>query len=293
MSQTTPLKVVWCVMAAHNRRDQTLTCIKSILDQRLSTDLEVQILLVDDGSTDGTSQAVRACYPGVVIVTGDGSLFWGGAMRKGIAAAIERGAECLWLVNDDVQFTRNALDIMTAPLRLDASEAVHARPWVVGATCNAEGRTSYGGWRRSGRIWPRVEMLDPVGRAIPCCSANFNSVLLWADQYQTLGGLDSDFVHNAGDNDLSYRATRSGIPLLLAPTYVGKCDTNPPPLWRDSRVPLGERLRDLHSVKQYPPRQSIKFNLRHAGVAGVVYFLHPYLSIARSLISGRIVQRQD
>lgn len=273
---------VWCVMTAHNRRAKTVACIDQVLGQQTGGPQQVRVVLVDDGSTDGTSQAVHDSHPDVEIVTGDGTLFWGGGMRLGISTAIAHGAECLWLVNDDVNFSDNALETMTAALRASEAATHEERPWVVGATLDPEGGTSYSGWRRYGHLRPRAEMLDPVGHPVPCDSANFNSVLIWADHYLALGGLDPHFVHNAGDNDLTYRATRSGIPLLLAADYVGECSRNPPPLWRDDSAPLRERIRDLHSVKHSPPMQSLRFNLRHAGIAGLALFLHPYLTIARS-----------
>lgn len=284
MSATRINEPVWCVITAHNRRDKTVACIGKVLAQRTSESVEVRVVLVYDGSTDGTSQAVHSSHPDVVIATGDGSLFWAGGMRLGIATAIAHGAECLWLVNDDVSFFDDALETMTAALRSPEAADYEERPWVVGPTHNPEGGTSYSGWRRHGRLRPRDEKLDPVGRPIPCNSANFNSVLLWADQYRVLGGLDPHFVHNAGDNDLAYRATRSGIPLLLAADYVGECGTIPPPMWQGASASLRERFRNLHSVKQHPPMQSLRFNLRHAGIAGVALFLHPYFTISRSIL---------
>lgn len=284
MSLTDTRGPVWCVMTAHNRRAVTVACIGQVFAQQTCDSLEVRVVLVDDGSTDGTSQAVRDAHPDVEIVTGDGTLFWGGGMRLGIATAIKHGAEYLWLVNDDVSFFDDALETMTAALPLPEPAGGKEPPWVVGATLDPKGGTSYSGWRRYGRLRPRAEMLDPVGHPIRCDSANFNSVLIWAKHYLALGGLDPHFVHNAGDNDLTYRATRSGIPLLLAGAYVGECSRNPPPLWRDDSTPLRKRIRDLHSIKHSPPMQSLRFNLRHAGIAGLALFVHPYLTIARSVL---------
>ena len=62
------------LITCHNRRDTTLTCLSNLTQQTLSS----TVYLVDDGSTDDTSLAVQSQYPDVNILSGSGSLFWGG-----------------------------------------------------------------------------------------------------------------------------------------------------------------------------------------------------------------------
>ncbi|GAA4280199.1 glycosyltransferase family 2 protein [Gaetbulibacter aestuarii] len=45
---------------------------------------QIKIVLIDDGSTDGTFEWVSSNYPDIKILKGDGSLFWSGAINKGI-----------------------------------------------------------------------------------------------------------------------------------------------------------------------------------------------------------------
>jgi len=78
------------LMTCHNRRETTLSCLKAVFKQVLPESVTFNVFLVDDGSTDGTGDAVRSYYPSVAVLEGDGSLFWNRGMRKAFAEAMER-----------------------------------------------------------------------------------------------------------------------------------------------------------------------------------------------------------
>lgn len=289
---------VWCVLACHNRRDLTLRCIESLEGQLPVDGTTVHVLVVDDGSTDGTAAAVAERFPAVDVVRGDGTWLWGGAMRRGIDVAVARGADALWLVNDDVVFHPEALARLVDAF---GSSAAGAQPtvgrwpsvWVVGATADpASGFTSYSGWVRVGRWRPRVRMLAPGDRPVRCDFASFNCVLLSAADYRRLGGIDRRFPHGYGDHDLSRRATRAGIPLVLVPGFVGACAPNPPPAWTDPTLGVRDRLRDLHSRRNRPPREAWRFEWRHYGLFAPALFLRPYLRILGGALGARIPGRR-
>src|SRR5262245_39447474 len=60
-------------------------------------------VVVFDGCTDGSQEAVREEFPEVLRVEGDGSLWWSGAINAGIAAGRALGARYFCLLNDDVR----------------------------------------------------------------------------------------------------------------------------------------------------------------------------------------------
>ena len=66
-----------------NRRQLTLSAISDLYGQNLSNDIKLSIVLVDDSSSDGTSQSVLDLYPNVELVDGSGDLYWAGGMRFG------------------------------------------------------------------------------------------------------------------------------------------------------------------------------------------------------------------
>lgn len=90
---------VYIIIPVHNRKNITLKCLETL---KQCGDLNrYYTVVVDDGSTDGTSEAITNLYPEVTILTGDGNLWWTGAIRKGMEYAYEQGAEYLIWLNDD------------------------------------------------------------------------------------------------------------------------------------------------------------------------------------------------
>lgn len=102
----------WIIIPVHNRREITLRCL-SELQSNQGWEL-MDIVVVDDGSTDGTAAGVREQYPSVHLLEGDGSLWWGGAMKQGMEYADDRDAEVFIWLNDDVIPRPGAIDRLAA-----------------------------------------------------------------------------------------------------------------------------------------------------------------------------------
>ena len=93
------------LITCHNRKPKTLACLTALFNQEPSPDVTIDVYLVDDGSTDGTTEEVHQTYPQVKILQGDGSLFWNGGMRKAFAEALKQDYDYyLWLNDDTVLY---------------------------------------------------------------------------------------------------------------------------------------------------------------------------------------------
>ena len=89
---------IYIVIPVHNRQDYTKACLHSLRRQSV---LGFNTVVVDDGSTDGTIDVVRQQFPEVIYISGDGTLWWAGAMNRGVTWALEKGARYIVSLNND------------------------------------------------------------------------------------------------------------------------------------------------------------------------------------------------
>jgi GT2 family glycosyltransferase len=237
---------------------------------------------VDDGSSDGTADAIAEGFPSVTLLQGDGSLYWNGGMRLALRTALqERHDYVLWL-NDDTILDDDALVRLVAAHRLLVRQT-GPNTIVVGATRDpVTGTLSYGGLVAGSRLRPlRYTRVPPANRPTPCDTMNGNCVLLSGDLAGRLGTLDRVFTHGMGDIDYGLRARRRGCRLWVAPGYVGICAPGGQAgTWRDPALSLAERWRHLRGPKGLPIGEWATFARRHGGVLWPLFWLFPYARFA-------------
>lgn len=178
---------------------------------------EVEMIIVDDGSTDGSARRIGEEFPDVVVIAGDGNLWWTGATNLGAAEALARGAHFIFTCNNDVILDRDVISSSVA-CALGAGKAL------VGSIVSYQGdpdRVWFSGARfdpSSGEIahdtesWPTADGPRPV----PILTGM--GMLIPAQAYQDLDGFDAaSFPHYLADCDFSLRAAAHGYELLVDP----------------------------------------------------------------------------
>jgi len=58
-----PMKRIVAMLTCHNRKDLTLACLNKLCSQVLPDDFSLEFVVVDDGSRDGTAEAIREAFP--------------------------------------------------------------------------------------------------------------------------------------------------------------------------------------------------------------------------------------
>ncbi|MFM7143456.1 MAG: glycosyltransferase family 2 protein, partial [Alphaproteobacteria bacterium] len=248
----------------------------------VARDVDWRVLLVDDGSRDGTAEAVAARFPAVEILRGDGSLYWNGATRLAFETARRRDPDFFLWLNDDTTLDPDGLDRLLATWR-DARDRCAGRVVVVGATRDpSTGLATYGGLVRVSRWDPlRFAVLPVSAEPVACSTFNGNCVLIPREVAALVGTNDASFRHGLGDFDYGLRCAAAGCELIVAPGTVGACRRTRAP-WRDPDLPVGRRWAALLSDKGLPPRAWGRYARRHGGPLWPLFFLAPYLSLARS-----------
>ncbi|MBW4502129.1 MAG: glycosyltransferase family 2 protein [Scytonema hyalinum WJT4-NPBG1] len=263
------------IMTCFNRRETTLTCLGALYQQTKSFD----VYLTDDGSCDGTSEAVKAFYPQVQILKGNGNLFWVGGMRLAFAEAMQRDYDYyLWLNDDTLLESRTFERLLTIHEKL--SKEGHKNSIVVGTTKDAlTEKASYGGAVKSSKWYSnKYEFLGSTHFLQECDTMFGNCVLIPRTIAIELENIDPAFIHSLGDLDYGLRARKLGYSIWVAPEYVGTCSKNSiRNSWVDTKLPVLERLKKVVQVKAFPPKPWAIFCRRHSGPFWIIYWCLPYI----------------
>lgn len=261
------------LITCHNRRKKTRSCLESLnLQKENTSDIEILVWLVDDGSTDGTAKTVREMFPEVRLISGDGKLFWCGGMRLAWQQASQEQADAYLWLNDDVTLLPGALANL-----LDVSKNDPAAIVIGSCRCPETGEHVYGGQLRPSRHPGKVTPVAATAEVQECDTFQGNLVLVPAEVHAKVGNMVS-YRHAMADTDYGYEARRKGFRILIAPGYSGTCPPNPGDCaWRNRSLPLRERLKKITSLKGLPPRDWFRFCFRHGGMMAPVYFAAPYL----------------
>lgn len=277
---------VAAVMTVFNRKDDTLTCLRSVQQQGRHW-AAVTTFVVDDASTDGTAEAIAEQFPEVRLLHGSGDLYWNGGMRKAFGAALAEGFDHYWWLNDDVELDDDALTALLDTLH-EVSKTRPNPPIVVGAMRDPDGgHTTYGGVRRENPGRPLdFSLVEPGDRPVRVQTMNGNCVVIPKEVAHNVGNIEPSYRQKMGDFDYGLRATQLGFEVWLAPSTHGVCATHPPR--RTDTQPLSQEIQRLWSVKELPPAAWLMFTRRWAGPLWPLYFGSPYVRRALRLVGERL-----
>jgi glycosyltransferase involved in cell wall biosynthesis len=184
------------VIPTHDRRDLVLWTLRSVLRQR---DVDFEVVVVDDGSTDGTSEAIASVAdPRVRIIRHQEPLGVATARNAGSAAA-----DGVWiaLLDDDDLWSPDKLT-----LQLEAVQEAGSA-WVYGGVVEIDP----GGQVLRGGPPPSPQSLLSVLPRKNLMPAGCSNVMVRASELSAAGGFDPTLRHLA-DWDLWLRLARVGPP---------------------------------------------------------------------------------
>jgi hypothetical protein len=211
-----PGRVVTVVLNWNGSAD-TIDCVRSLRELR---DVDNTILVVDNGSTDDSLARLRGAFPDLWILETGANLGYAGGNNAGIEAALARGADFVWLLNNDTTVDPETLAALVAALaeRPDAGLAgskiyYAARPetlWCAG--CRYTTRYGFAEPRGQGeRDEGQYDVPDEIEFATGC------SVLARREVIAAIGPLSEDYFMSWEDVDWSAAAAAAGWRILYVP----------------------------------------------------------------------------
>ena len=223
------MKRIEIVTPVHNRRELTLQCLRSLA--RIETnELDVHIVIVDDGSTDGTREAIKKDFPTVEIVQGDGNLWFTEGTNVGIRAALKHNPDYVLMINDDQVFDSKFLWQM-----IETAEKYPRS--IIGSLLllwdephklfqvSPKWETWKGGWQ----LWEQqtIWMIPKKPWEVEIIVGN--CVLVPVEAIREEGLMDAKRYPNFGDAEYTPRLKRKGWKLLIDPRARVFCQPNTVP----------------------------------------------------------------
>lgn len=208
------------VVPVFNRRETTLNFLRQLPEIGVEG-VSLKAIIVDDGSTDGTPEAIREQYPEARVLNGDGNLWWTGAVRKGVEYALQHGHEAILIMNDDLELDRNFLAELLNVAKVNPNALVSS----IKLNRKKDGREQIitAGFKVAGMLREietshadepyRVEMPE----VLECDLLTGSSLLIPASVFRKIGMFDNErFPHGYGDFEFTLRASQAGFRCLVA-----------------------------------------------------------------------------
>ena len=209
---------IYVLLPVHNRRQTTerfLGCLRS------QTYGDYHLILIDDGSTDGTEEMVRSQIRDLTVIKGKGDWWWGGSLQQGYLRLRSRGldeSDLVLLINDDTEFEADFFETALSLLK------GRSRTLLFAQNVSPKTRRTFIGFRVDWRHL-RIEYAstpEEVG-AFPT-----RGVFLRVGDFLEIGGFHPRLLpHHGADLEFTMRASRKGMRLLSDPLLRLTFDEDP------------------------------------------------------------------
>ena len=241
---------IFVLIPVFNRLNHTERVVASLRAQRNAS--ELCIVVVNDGSTDGTAAWLEQ-QKDVVEIRGDGNLWWGGAIQKGLeyVANHKRVGDYVLFLNNDSWF---AEDYVATLIKVSKEAGCAA----VGSVIHEDDRdpplVSIGPRLNINRIavWDLLSELTPAQHRQPAATYRVDALsgrgtLYPVELFERYGQMRTFWLpHYLADYELAMRFGRAGVPLLVS----SHAAVHSPPVYGNdvSRMGLWDRLFSRRSA---------------------------------------------
>ena len=204
-----PCPKVFVLVPVHNRREITrkfMSCLQ------VQTHPRLQLILVDDGSTDGTDSMVREEMPDAEVLKGNGNLWWSGCMQlafRNLLQLAPDSEDMILLANDDIEFAPDFIAKAVAALHQKPDALLGARQ-IDRATNKVLETGVFADLRRF--VFRIAESAEQIN-----CLPTRALLVRWKDM-KRIGGFHPHLLpHYLADYEYTLRATRRGLRCFTTP----------------------------------------------------------------------------
>jgi GT2 family glycosyltransferase len=207
------------IVLSWNGRDLTLDCLASLAQMEYPAQ-SMKTIVVDNGSTDGTAQVVRECFPQVVVLETGENLGFAEGNNVGIRYALMTSVDYVMLLNNDTVVAPDMLHQLLRVIHSDQTICIatpniyyYAEPtrlWCAGASID---------WRTGNTYRLRAEEIDrdPAAPVVDVAFASGCALCIRRNAIEKAGVLDPRFFIYYEETDWCTRILRTGCHCVCVP----------------------------------------------------------------------------
>ncbi len=263
-------RTVAAVVLNYRRPDDTMECVRSLLR---SEGLKPTIIVVDNGSGDGSADRIAESFPDLHLIRNRANLGYAGGNNVGIREALKRGAEYLLVINNDCTIAADALAGMVRAAGARGAGIVSPKVY----DFFRPGVIQYAGYRNLhllGQGLPIGEGEKDEGQyeeetemnAAPGCAMLLSRRLL-----ESVGLFDELFFAYSEELDLCRRAINAGYRIFFVPSAH---------VWHKKAATLTPQSPDY---TYYLTRGRLIYARKHLGWGAFLLVFLPYFAAVKVL----------
>ncbi len=206
-------KSVAIVILNWNKKEDTLECMRSVENLRSGLEHDFDIIMVDNGSTDGSVSFLKQNFPTAQYIENPTNLGYAGGNNVGIREALRKGYSFILLLNNDIIVDAYMLTELLSVMLLDSNVGI------VGAVnyyYKEKTRIQFSGghidWCR-GNIYDITRHREDKGqfpqyRRVDTIAGS--CMLIRREVFEQVGLFDERFFLNFEETDFCCRAGKAG-----------------------------------------------------------------------------------
>jgi GT2 family glycosyltransferase len=216
---------VYTVVVTFNGMKWIEECINSVLN----SSIPLMIVVIDNYSTDGTIEFIKANFPNVILLQQNNNLGFGKANNIGISYALKQNADFVFLLNQDAFVDENTIEELVkislkkpeygilSPIQLDYSGGL-LESYFFRFMADDKSKTFYSDFVLKNKVKGIYE-IDFIQAA---------TWLLPISTIKKMGGFDPLFYHYGEDNNYCQRARFHQIKIGVVPNVFIRHDSHKP-----------------------------------------------------------------
>lgn len=222
---------IFVLILNYQGRDTLADCIRSVLQSDCQN---LEIVVVDNASKDGSFEYARANFPRLHFIGSTQNRGFAAGNNLGIRFAVEKGADYVFLLNNDAFVERNTLAIMLKEAKKQAT------PSVMSPVIMKGNKDSSQVWFCGGAIdWKHMRCVHMNPQMKPGGDAVYDTqyvtgcaMLIPKEIIRSVGLLDEKYFLYYEDADYCVRAKKAGFGIKVCPSahvyHLEKSEVNNP-----------------------------------------------------------------